>query len=138
MRTFLSFLCLIFFLVPALADVSTEDSDAVQSVIDGQIKAFLKDDGETAYGFTAPHIKNFFPSADAFMSMVKNGYRPVYRPRSYRFGETKGNGTTIGQTVLIEDVEGVAYEAFYQLEKQKDGTWKIGGVFLRKLPQADA
>ncbi|MEJ1996025.1 MAG: DUF4864 domain-containing protein, partial [Limibacillus sp.] len=50
--------------VPALAEDPPEAADqaAVQQVIAGQIQAFLREDGEAAYSYAAPHIKQKFGS----------------------------------------------------------------------------
>ena len=50
---------------------------AAQTTIDSQLKAFSADDGNTAYSYAAPNVKQIFPTLDAFMSMVTNGYAPV-------------------------------------------------------------
>ncbi len=62
------------------------------------------------------------------MDMVKRGYQPVYRPKSYsflEFGETKLGMT---QKVEIVDSMGETWNALYRVEKQPDGVWKISGV----------
>lgn len=137
MRTIFAIFISFFIVTVAHAQTSSENTASVQSVIENQINAFLKDDGDTAYSFAAPNIKSFFPNVDAFMSMVKQGYRPVYRPLSYTFGDATEENGQIGQSVLIDGDDGFAYEALYQLAKQPDGSWKITGVFLRKIPGAN-
>ncbi|MEP1441721.1 MAG: DUF4864 domain-containing protein [Hyphomicrobiales bacterium] len=134
-------LAISLFATPAAAAgdaISAQDQQSVQSVIKNQIEAFLADDSDAAFQFAAPNIKNFFPNANLFMDMVKRGYQPVYRPNQYKFGKTQGNETRVAQSVLIEDSNGVAYEALYELHKQEDGRWLIAGVYLQKLPQAGA
>lgn len=121
----------------AQAQVSERDQKAIQSVIENQISAFRADDADAAFKFAAPNIKTLFPNATVFMGMVRRGYQPVYRPRQYRFGQTRGDATRVAQLIFIEDAEGVAYEALYELAKQEDGSWRIAGVYLKKLPQAD-
>lgn len=140
--TFFGKLLLAFclFVSPAIAaddTITEQDQQAVQSVIDNQITAFLADDSDSAFQFAAPNIKSFFPNATLFMNMVKRGYQPVYRPSQYKFGKTRGDNTRVAQSVFIEDSNGVAYEALYELRKQDDGQWLIAGVYLQKLPQAD-
>ena len=74
-------------LIPALftAPVFAGDAEvkAAQTTIDSQLKAFSADDGNTAYSYAAPNVKQIFPTLDAFMSMVANGYAPVRKPQSY-------------------------------------------------------
>jgi hypothetical protein len=66
------------------------------------------------------------------MSMVRNGYAPVYRHRSFEFGEAKASDGTILQEVHIIDANGVAWEALYTLDTQPDGSLKISGCVLTK------
>jgi hypothetical protein len=109
------------------------DRTAVQAVIEQQIQAFLRDDGETAYSFAAPSIQQMFPTADIFMEMVRGGYQPVYRPRSHVFGELKASGGGLEQVVEIVDADGEYWTAHYTLELI-DGAWRITGCYLEKAP----
>ncbi|MCP3391974.1 DUF4864 domain-containing protein [Bradyrhizobium sp. CCGB12] len=118
--------------VPALAG----DVTAAQSVIRAQEQAFARDDAAAAYSHAAPAIKEIFPAPDIFMSMVQNGYAPVYRHKSFEFGESKSDGNWIAQRVHIVDANGEAWEALYTLEQQADGSYKITGCSLLKARQA--
>ncbi|RWF46745.1 MAG: DUF4864 domain-containing protein [Mesorhizobium sp.] len=105
---------------------------AGQAVIDGQLKALIADDGAKAYSFAAPNVKQVFPTVDAFMNMVTNGYPPVRKPRSYSFGKVEQTGPgSIVQQVLIIGPDGKDYEAVYTLQQQPDGTFQITGCSLR-------
>ncbi|KQZ99710.1 hypothetical protein ASD64_15500 [Mesorhizobium sp. Root157] len=105
---------------------------AVQDVIDGQLKAFVSNDGALAYSFAAPNIKRMFPTADIFMDMVSKGYAPVRRPKGYAFGKVQEiSPTSIIQQVLVTGPDGKDYEAVYTLELQPDGTYRITGCSLR-------
>jgi hypothetical protein len=66
------------------------------------------------------------------MSMVRNGYAPVYRHRSFEFGEAMISEGKIVQQVHIVDADGVAWEALYTLEPQSDGSLKISACVLTK------
>lgn len=105
---------------------------AAQMTIESQLKAFQSGDGALAYSFAAPGIKQMFPNVDIFMSMVANGYQPVFKPQSFAFGAAEElSGTTIAQRVMIVGPDGKDYEALYQLELQPDGVFRITGVSLR-------
>jgi hypothetical protein len=77
-----------------------------------------------------------FPQADIFMSMVRNSYAPVYRHRSFEFGEARVSDGQIAQQVHIIDADGGAWEAMYTLELQPDGSLKIIGCVLLKAGQS--
>ena len=59
-----------------------------------QEQAF-RNDAEAAYSYAAPAIKQNFPQADIFMYMVQNSYAPVYRHKSFEFGEARAAGGRI-------------------------------------------
>ena len=127
-------LALCFALSPhgALADALA----AAQGVIHAQEQAFGRDDATAAYSYAAPAIKQIFPAADIFMSMVENTYAPVYRHKSFEFGDSRIEGNWIAQRVHIIDANGEAWEALYTLEQQGDGSYKITGCSLLKAGQA--
>ncbi|MBB4372414.1 hypothetical protein GGD63_005222 [Bradyrhizobium sp. cir1] len=112
------------------------DVATAQGVIRAQEQAFVRDDATAAYSYAAPAIKEIFPAPDIFMSMVRNGYAPVYRHKSFEFGESKIDGGWIVQRVHIIDANGEAWEAFYTLEQQGDGSYKITGCSLLKAGQS--
>jgi hypothetical protein len=109
-----------------------DDVAAGQSVIRSQEEAFSRDDAAAAYTFAAPGIKGMFPSADIFMSIVRKAYAPVYRHRSFEFGEAKTSAGKVVQEVQIIDADGAAWDALYTLEPQPDGSLKISACILKK------
>jgi Domain of unknown function (DUF4864) len=125
--------CLIALASPAPAG---DDVATAQGIIRSQAEAFSHDDAAAAYSYAAPAIRGMFPQADIFMSMVRNSYAPVYRHRSFEFGEARASGGQIAQQVHIIDADGEAWEALYTLELQPDGSLKITGCSLLKAGQA--
>ena len=133
MRVLVLLLVLAFnWTAPAFAD----DVAAAQSVIQAQEQAFSRGDAAAAYSHAAPEIKQLFPEADIFMQMVQQAYTPVYRHKSFEFGEARAAGGRIAQRVHIVDDNGEAWEAMYTLEQQSDGSLKITGCSLLKAGQA--
>jgi hypothetical protein len=123
---------LLGFTTPVFAD----DITSAQSVIRAQEQAFGRDDAATAYSHAAPEIRQLFPQADIFMQMVQQGYAPVYRHKSFEFGEARAANGRVAQRVHIIDADGEAWEAMYTLEQQPDGSLKITGCSLLKAGQA--
>jgi hypothetical protein len=113
-----------------------DDVAAAQNVIRSQTDAFSHDDAAAAYSYAAPAIHDLFPQADIFMYMVQHSYAPVYRHRSFEFGEARVADGRIAQRVHIVDDNGEAWEALYTLEQQGDGSLKIIGCVLLKAGQA--
>jgi hypothetical protein len=115
---------------------AADDVADAQATIRAQTEAIGRDDAAAAYGYAAPAIKDIFPQAGAFMDMVRGSYAPVYRHRSFEFGEGRAADGSIAQQVHIIDADGVAWEALYTLERQPDGSLRITGCSLRKAGQA--
>jgi hypothetical protein len=115
---------------------AADDVAAAQSVIRSQVEALGRDDAAAAYSYAAPAIQDIFPQPDIFMNMVRQSYAPVYRHKSFEFGEARVSGGTIAQRVHIIDADGVPWEALYTLELGPDGSVKITGCVLLKAGQA--
>ena len=133
MRAIIAAVFMICTLGQALA-ASDADQSAIRGIIQDQIEAFKRDDAVRAFSFATPALQNMFGSQERFMDMVKDGYRPVYRPRSYAMGEFKDTPDGTSLNVRIQDLDGVDWVATYTLEQQADGTWRISGCFLTKEP----
>jgi hypothetical protein len=133
MRT-LSVLAIVLLSLAAPARAA-DDVAAAQGVIRSQVEAFSRDDAAAAYSYAAPAIREIFPQADIFMSMVRNLYAPVYRHKRFEFGEARVSDGTIAQRVHIVDADGIPWEALYTLELQPDGSVKITGCVLLNAGQ---
>lgn len=119
--------------------VHAEDPvQTTQTMIEEQIRAFLKDDADTAYSFAAPGIKAMYPDKDVFFAMVKKSYEPVYHPGNYAFGRSRSidDDALIYQEVLISSRDGKDWTEIYQVARQPDGSYKINGVQI--VPNADS
>ena len=115
---------------------STDDVATAQGVIRAQEQAFGRDDFAAAYSHAAPAIQQIFPDPETFMAMVRKSYAPVWRHKSFEFGEARAFDGKIAQRVHILDAEGMPWEALYTLEQQPDGSLKITGCVLLKAGQA--
>jgi uncharacterized protein DUF4864 len=114
---------------------AADDVATAQGIIRSQVEAFSRDDAVTAYSYAAPGIQNMFPQADIFLGMVQRNYAPVYRHKSFEFGEARAVDGKIAQQVHIVDADGVPWEALYTLELEPDGSVKISGCVLLKTGQ---
>src|SRR5215207_4585263 len=140
LRSVFAVILLAFMSVAAFAQsISETEKTEFQRIITAQISAFRADDGPTAYSFAAPVVRNIFPTPEIFMSMVKRGYSPVYRPQSFNFTEALIDPMgRPAQKMLVVGPDGKTYEALYSMEKQPDGTWRISGCTLLEIPGLDA
>ena len=118
-------------LSPAAAqDLSSVDRATIRTMIADQIEAFRNDDATLAYGYAAPGIKRLFPTPERFMEMVRDQYRPVYRPQSVTFGEIVETPDGVLQRVFLTGPDGNGWIAAYLAERQADGSWRISGCTL--------
>ena len=124
-----------FLIVCVSPAVAGDDVAAAQGVIRSQAEAFARDDAAAAYAFAAPGIHEMFPRPEIFLKMVQQSYAPVYRHRSFEFGEARAADGKIAQQVHIVDTDGVAWEALYTLEVEPDGSLRISGCVLIKVGQ---
>ena len=117
--------------LPAAAQVSPSDQTAIREVIEGQIEAFRRDDGAAAFGYASPGIQNMFGTSETFMDVVRQGYRPVYRPRVFEFREIVTLHGMLTQKVHVIGPDGRPVTAFYPMTQQPDGSWRIEGCYLQ-------
>lgn len=115
--------------LPSRAD----ENAAIEAVIADQINAFQRSDLGAAFSHASPTIQQKFGNASNFGQMVERGYPMIWRPRRWEMGEIVVGPRGPTQTVLFEDGDGALWEADY-LMQEVDGTWRINGVQLRRLP----
>lgn len=115
-----------------------DEQGPIRSVIESQLEAFLRDDRDGAWAYASPGIQGMFRDPDTFMSMVRQGYPPVYRPRAWSFGELVASAQGPEQVVRLVDAAGDTWIAVYTMERQPDGTWRIAGCRLVKASAESA
>ena len=126
-------------IAPATATAQSDaDRSAIVQVIQSQLAAFQADNGALAFNFASPGIQRMFGTPDRFMSMVRNGYQPVYRPRSIEFLDLNASARGPVQEVLFVGPDGVPVIARYYMQQQPDGSWLIDGVTLHRTEDTTA
>lgn len=110
--------------------VAPADAAAIQQAIQGQMNAFKIDDWNAAFAYASPTIQTKFQSPQIFSQMVTQAYQPVYRPRGVEFREIEGSEFGPTQEVFVVGPDGLSYLAYYTMEKQADGSWRISGCYL--------
>ncbi|HEY5321885.1 MAG TPA: DUF4864 domain-containing protein, partial [Caldimonas sp.] len=113
---------------PARAEpVSAADTQAVRAVVEAQLAAFAEDDGQRAFSYAAPSIREMFGSPERFMAMVRGSYPVVYRPSAVVFLHPAWVQGQLVQGVHLTDAGGALWLAVYNLERQPDKSWRISG-----------
>ena len=113
--------------------VAPADAAAIRQVIQSQMNAFRSDDWAAAFAYASPAIQGKFQSPQVFRQMVTEAYQPVYRPRGVQFRGVQGSEFGPTQEVFVVGPDGLSYLAYYTMEKQADGTWRISGCYLVRL-----
>ncbi len=116
---------------PALAaPLSEQDTLAAQQVVKAQLDAFAADDAERAFSYATDAIRAQFGTAAQFVRMVRGAYPVVYRPRAVIFLKPEITDDELVQPVHMTDPSGTTWLAVYQLLRQTDKSWRIGGCVL--------
>jgi len=115
---------------PALDEPSEADWESIRAVIASQLDAFKRDDADAAFSFASPGIQKQFRTPSEFMQMVRTGYGAVYRPGAVRFLGPIVRSEHPIQPLEIVTPDDLVVIAFYIMERQPDGSWKIAGCAL--------
>ena len=65
------------------------DGTAFQKIIKNQMSAFASGNAKAAFSFATNSLQQRFQTPEFFMEMVRQGYQPVYQPKSVTFGQSK-------------------------------------------------
>jgi hypothetical protein len=109
------------------APVNASLARRARTVVQAQLDAFAADDASRAFSFASPGIRKTFDGPDHFMAMVKTHYPVVHRPASVTFLKAIWIEGTLTQGVQLTDASGAVWIAVYQLEQQRDRSWRIAG-----------
>ena len=101
---------------------------AIQASIVGQIEAFQADDGALALTFAIPQARQVWRTPEIFMEMVRTAYHPIYRPAEFSFAGAVAQGGIARQVVRVTGENGQTVLALYDMYRQPNGRWLIGGV----------
>lgn len=122
----------------AVYPIKTSDRQEIAKVILGQMAAFKAENGDAAFAFSAPNVRQKFGSPETFMQMIRDNYQPVYNPRSVRFGALSLSRMGPVQHVFVLDPNAVAFVALYLMERGDDGRWQIAGCILHPREAREA
>ena len=103
---------------------------AIRGVIAEQLAALRGGDGERAFSFASPGIRERFGDAAAFLAMVRDSYAPLLGARytEYLDGAVV-DGSPI-QPVRLVMHDDTVLVALYQMTKGDDGRWRVAGCVL--------
>ncbi|MDJ0944564.1 MAG: DUF4864 domain-containing protein [Kiloniellales bacterium] len=114
------------------SSLDAAERGAIRKVIESQLAAFQRDDAAGAFAFASPKIQEMFGDPATFMTMVRSGYQPVYRPRRFEFQDVRDVQGQPAQEVFFVGPDGGEVLGIYIMDQQPDGRWRIDGVYLVK------
>lgn len=120
------------FAAPPSDDPSLRPAEwkAIQQVIGDQLKALKAGNGMKAMTYSVPGIRQQFGTPERFLRMVREGYSALLDARASTFLEgAVVDGVTIQPLQLVLP-DNTVMVALYQMEKQKDGRWRIAGCVI--------
>lgn len=120
--------------LPRVQDLAPTDHASIRTSVDGQLRAFRRQDGRAAFDFASPVLQRQFGSPEDFMAMVRREYAELLQAavvehldlvwfRGYPTQRTRVR-TDDGQTVM----------ALYMMRKVA-GAWRIAGCILLRPPE---
>ena len=115
---------------PGAATMPRAEWKAIEQVIEQQRNALIAGDGAKAMAFATPALRGQFGTPENFLRMVRNGYAALLDARATRFLEGAFIEGSVVQPLRLILPDNTVLVAIYQMEKQKDGRWKIAGCVL--------
>jgi len=111
------------------------DWDAIRAVVVSQLEAFNRGDAAGAFSLAAPSVRKHYRSAREFMHRVRADYSPMYRPRSVTLLDHFLVAGQPVQPLRVVTKRNDVLTAYYVMQHQRDGSWKIAGCALHRGPR---
>lgn len=110
--------------------VTHADLTEIRQVIHRQIDAFRRDDAQGAFALVSPGVQHSFGTPERFLDVVRMAYRAVYRPANVAFLDLLVMSGEVVQQVQITDRAGGLWVAYFSMQRQRDGSWRMNGCHL--------
>jgi hypothetical protein len=114
----------------AQAEPSSADWSRIKTVISAQRDALVSGDGARAFTYAAPGIRRHFGDVDTFMRMVRQSYAALIDARYVEFLEGAVIGGDVVQPLRLVMNDGTVWVALYGMQRQDDGSWRIGSCVI--------
>jgi uncharacterized protein DUF4864 len=125
------FVCAFAAAAPATGPaVSQSDWTAIRKVIGDQLAALKAGDAAKAMTYAAPGIREQFGTPENFMRMVRDGYSALLDARRTQFLDGAVIEDAVVQPLRLILPDETVLVALYQMQKQSNGQWRIGGCWI--------
>lgn len=107
---------------------------AIHTVIQSQLAAFATDNAPAAFAATTPAVRqSTYGGADRFLELVRQVYPMLYHHARADFLQVELKGSEAFQLVRVTDEAGRVWHALFILERQPDGSWRIGACSVNEM-----
>jgi Domain of unknown function (DUF4864) len=103
------------------------DWTAIKKVIVDQRRALKAGDAAKAFSYASPGIRDQFGDAATFIGMVRTAYAALLTARYTEFLEGAVIDGIVIQPLRLIDSDNTVRVALYIMQRQDNGTWRIGG-----------
>ncbi|MEP6656021.1 MAG: DUF4864 domain-containing protein [Betaproteobacteria bacterium] len=103
---------------------------AIKAAIRSQTVALKAQDAKRAFAFATPAMQAQLQTPESFMAMVQTGYEALLTARYTEFLEGAVIEGRVIQPMRLVAPDNTVLVAFYTMERQRDGTWRIAGCAL--------
>lgn len=110
--------------------VTGADVAEIRAVIHRQIEAIRRDDARGAFALVSPAVRQAYGTPERFLDVMRVAYRAMYRPANVSFLEFVVMSGEVVQPVQVTDRWGAVWVAYYAMQRQRDGGWRIHGCHL--------
>ena len=105
----------------------------IRSIIDRQLEALKRDDAAAAFGLAAPVFRAKFGTPERFMAAVKKDFAAIYRPRTVTYQDMGFASGKPVQKMLVIGGDGKAAMAYFSMEKQANGAWRVDALVVTPI-----
>ncbi len=107
-----------------------DDWQAMRQAIELQTRALKDGDAARALNYATPGIRRQYRTPEHFLRMVRAGYAPLLTASYTVFLDGAViDGVTV-QPLRLVMPDNTVLVALYQMERQRDGQWRIAGCVL--------
>jgi hypothetical protein len=109
----------------AAPELSGVEWPAIRQVITAQRAAILAGNADKAFAYASPEIQQQFGDAATFLAMVDSAFSVLESARYVEFLEGAVIDGIVVQPLRLIDADNTVRVAFYTMEKQPNGEWRI-------------
>ncbi len=115
-------------------NLKASDRQQIAETVIEQLKAFAEKDAKKAYSLAAPAARADFVSANQFLNNLNDIYQLITRSRIERLDGLDMGNADPRQRILLTSPSGRMWMAYFTMQKQPGGEWKVLGFMIEDAP----